>query len=43
MPGASSSRSGIACAKPKMNATSKSRIGSQFDRINAASAMKPRP
>ena len=43
MIGASASRSGIACANPKMNAAPISRIGFQFDRISAASAMKPRP
>ena len=43
MTGASSSRSGIACANPKMNAATISRIGFQFDRISAASAMNPSP
>ena len=43
MIGASFSRSGIACAKPKSSAATISRFGFQFDRISAASAMNPRP
>ena len=43
MIGASASRSGIACANPKMQRAAISRFGFQFDRISAASAMNPRP
>ena len=43
MTGASFSRSGIATAKPNSQAKNISRIGFQFDRINAASAMNPSP
>ena len=43
MTGASFRRRGIACAKPNSHAKNISRIGFQFDRISAASAMNPRP
>ena len=43
MTGASFSRSGIASANPNSHAKNISRIGFQFDRISAASAMNPSP
>ena len=43
MIGASASRYGIACAKPKIIAATIRRFGFQLDRISAASAMNPRP